>query len=117
MAWLTFAYCGVPAGRGMSLVFGTVARTGFFDTTEGDVRTDCTVGISETWVASVVCAAVPVIHLMKVTSAAMFLLCGLMYRFQPPMLDVPGEGWPENEGSGATPTLPTPEDGEDAVWA
>jgi hypothetical protein len=40
MAWLTFAYAGVWAGRGMSLVFGTVARTGFLATTDGDVRTD-----------------------------------------------------------------------------
>src|SRR5215510_15626322 len=115
MAWLTFGYCGVCAGRGMSLVCGTVARTGFTLTTASDDRTDWTVGISENFVARIVCAAGLVIHLMNVRSAATFLLCGLMYRFQPPMFEVPGEVWPWNAGSGVTPTLPTTLDGEEAV--
>ena len=33
------------------------------------------------------CAVVLDIHLMNVRSAATFLLCGLMYMFQPPMLE------------------------------
>ena len=67
-----------------------MASTGFTLTTAGEDRTAVTVGISENCVARIVCAVCPVIHLMKVRSAAMFLLCGLMYRFQPPMFDVPG---------------------------
>src|SRR4051812_42804052 len=100
----------------MSLVLPTIASTGFTFCTAAELRTDCTVGISENWVPRMVCAAGLVIHLMKVTSAATFLLCGLMYRFQPPMFDVPGEGWPGNEGSGATPTSPTTLEGDDLVW-
>src|SRR5579875_3338275 len=106
MAWLTFAYCGVCAGRGMSLVWPTMASTGFFAFTAAESRTEVTVGISENCVPRMVCAAGLVIHLMKVTSAAMFLLCGLMYRFQPPMLEYPGVDCPLNVGIGATPTLP-----------
>src|SRR5262249_8248136 len=115
MAWLTFAYCGVSAGRGISRVVGTGASTGSCEIAAGEDRTEVTVGISENWVARVVCAVAPVIHLMKVKSAATFLLCGLMYRFQPPMFEVPGEVWPWNAGSGVTPTLPTTLDGEEAV--
>src|SRR5215469_7156896 len=116
MAWLTFAYCGVWAGRGMSLVCPTMASTGFLAFTAAESRTEVTVGISENWVARMVCASGLVMYLMNVMSAAMFLLCGLMYRFQPPMFDVPGEGWPANEGSGVTPTSPTTLEGEDLVW-
>src|SRR6266516_1657109 len=47
MAWLIFEHCGVCADWGMSLVCGTVARTGFAFTTAADDRTDWTVGISE----------------------------------------------------------------------
>src|SRR5215472_4081874 len=99
----------------MSLVCPTMASTGFFAFTSGELRTEVTVGISENWVARMVCAAGLVMTLMNVMSAAMFLLCGLMYKFQPPMLDVPGEGWPGNDGSGTTPTLPTTLDGDDLV--
>src|SRR5215469_2859953 len=115
MAWLTFAYAAVPAGRGMSLVWPTMASTGFFAFTAAESRTAVVVGISENWVARIVCASVPAIHLMNVRSAAMFLLCGLMYKFQPPMLEVPGEGCPGNDGSGLTPTSPTTLDGDDLV--
>ena len=80
----------MPAGRGTSLVFGTVASTGFEAITWGEVRTDSSVGISEYCTDRTFWACVLAIHLMKVRSAAMFLLCGLMYRFQPPMLEYPG---------------------------
>jgi len=47
------------------------------------------VGISENFVARIVCAGL-VIHLMNVRAAGTFLLCGLMYRFHPLMFEVPG---------------------------
>ena len=77
----------MPAGRGTSLVWLMMASTGFRDLTAGEFRTELVVGISEYLVARMVCAWSLASHLMKVRSTLMFLLCGLMYMFQPPMLE------------------------------
>ncbi len=80
-------YCGVPAGRGTSLVFGTTANTGFEPMTAGSDRTAVTVEMNPYRSDRMSWAAGLDIHWMNVRSAATCLLCGLMYRFQPPMLE------------------------------
>src|SRR5271170_7299496 len=81
-----------------------MASTGFSAAVLAESRTAMVVGISPYSAARMVCAVGLARNLMKVRSAATFLLCGLMYMFQPPMLEYPGVGEPANVGIGSTPT-------------
>ena len=79
---------GVCADRGMSLVrHGDQDQVDLQDSCRGPHRLDG--GDLRDPRRGIVCAAGPVIHVMNMRSAATFLLCGLMHRFQPPMFEVP----------------------------
>src|ERR1700760_1972209 len=100
MAVDSAGYSAVPAGRGTSLVLGTTANTGFEAMTAAESRTAVTVEMNPYRWDRMSWAAGLDSHWMNVTSAPTFLLCGLMYMFQPPMLEYPGADWPAEVGRG-----------------
>ena len=81
------AICAGQIGptRGLYTTADTVADIEAM--TAGELRTEVTVEMNPYFWARMSCAVAVDSHLMKVRSTPRCLLCGLMYMFQPPMLE------------------------------